>query len=116
MIIYYNANCSKCREAEQILTENSCDFIIREYLKQPPTKNELKDLLAKLGCKPFDIVRQKEELFQKKFLGKRFTDEEWIQILTEHPELIERPIIIDGYKAIVGRPPEKIIELINRKK
>jgi arsenate reductase (glutaredoxin) len=116
MIIYYNAQCSKCREAEQILTENNCDFIIREYLKQPPTKKELKELLAKLGCKPFDIVRQKEELFQKKFRNKKFSDDEWIQILTEHPELIERPIIIDGYKAIIGRPPEKIIELIKRKK
>ena len=116
MIIYYNAQCSKCREAEQLLLENNCDFIIREYLKQPPTKKELKELLAKLDCDPFDIVRQKEELFQKKFRNKKFSDEEWLQILTEHPELIERPIIIDGYKAIIGRPPEKIIELINRKK
>ena len=116
MIIYYNALCSKCREAVELLESNNCDFIIREYLKQPPTKKELKDLLAKLGCKPFDIVRQKEELFRKKFLDKKFTDNEWIQILTEHPELIERPIIIDGYKAIIGRPPEKIIELIKRKK
>jgi arsenate reductase len=116
MIIYYNARCSKCREAVRLLEKNSCDFIIREYLKQPPSKKELKDLLMKLGCKPFDIVRQKEELFQKKFRNKKFTDNEWIQILTEHPELIERPIVIDGYKAIVGRPPELIIDLIKRKK
>lgn len=116
MIIFYNAQCSKCREAVELLEKNDCDFIIREYLKQPLTKKELKDLLVKLGCKPFDIVRQKEELFQKKFLNKKFSDEEWIQILTEHPELIERPIIIDGYKAIIGRPPELIIDLINRNK
>lgn len=116
MIIYYNAQCSKCREAEQVLLENNCDFIIREYLKQPPTKAELRELIAKIGCKPFDIVRQKEELFQKKFLNKKFEDEEWIQILSEHPELIERPIIIDGYKAIIGRPAELIVDLIKRKK
>jgi arsenate reductase len=116
MIIYYNAQCSKCREAEQILLESNCSFIIREYLKQPPTKKELKELLAKLGCKPFDLVRQKEELFQKKFLNKKFSDEEWIHLLSQHPELIERPIIIDGYKAIIGRPAEKIMELVNRKK
>ena len=56
------------------------------------------------------------QLRLKKFEKKKFEDEEWIQILIEHPELIERPIIIDGYKAVVGRPPEKIIELIKRKK
>lgn len=116
MIIFYNAMCSKCREAVELLESNNCDFIIREYLKQPPTKKELKDLLMKLGCKPIDVIRQKEELFQKKFLHKKFSDDEWIQILTEHPELIERPIIIDGYKAVIGRPAEKIVELIKRKK
>jgi arsenate reductase (glutaredoxin) len=116
MIIYYNAQCSKCREAVGILEENNCKFTIREYLKKPPTKKELRELLAKIGCKPIDIVRKKESLFIKKFQKKKFEDEEWIQILTEHPELIERPIIIDGYKAVIGRPPEKIIELIKRKK
>lgn len=114
--IYHNTRCSKSREALEILTKNKCEFEVREYLKTPPTKKELKDLLAKLGCKPIDIVRKKEELFVKKFSNKKFTDAEWIQILTEHPELIERPIVIDGYKAVIGRPPELVLELIKRKK
>lgn len=108
--------CSKCRDAVAVLKENNCKFTIREHLKKPPTKKELRELLAKIGCKPIDIIRKKESLFIKKFAKKKFEDEEWIQILIEHPELIERPIIIDGYKAVIGRPPEKIIELIKRKK
>lgn len=116
MIIYHNPRCSKSREALEILNTNNCEYEIREYLKEPPTKKELKELLAKLGCKPIDIVRKKEELFLKKFNNKKFTDSEWIQILTEHPSLIERPIVIDGYKAVIGRPTELVIELIKRKK
>lgn len=116
MIIYHNPRCSKSREAMDVLTKNKCEFEVREYLKQPPTKKELKELLAKIGCKPFDLVRKKEELFLKKFNNKKFTDAEWIQILTEHPILIERPIVIDGYKAVIGRPVELVVELIKRKK
>lgn len=116
MIIYHNSRCSKSREVLNILTESKCEFEIRDYLKVPPTKAELKELLAKLGCKPLDIVRKKEELFVNKFAKKKFTDNEWIQILSEHPVLIERPIVIDGYKAVIGRPIELVLELIKRKK
>ncbi|MBN8691672.1 MAG: arsenate reductase (glutaredoxin) [Bacteroidetes bacterium] len=116
MIIYHNTRCSKSREVLDLLNKNKCAVEIREYLKQPPTKKELKELLAKLGCKPFDIIRKKEEIFIKKFANKKFTDSEWIQILTEHPVLIERPIVIDGYKAVIGRPTELVIDLIKRKK
>lgn len=116
MIIYHNPRCSKSREALEILNQYQCKVEIREYLKVPPTKKELKELLAKLNCKASDIVRTKEELFQKKFKGKNFSETEWIQILIENPVLIERPIVIDGYKAVIGRPPELVTELINRKK
>ncbi len=116
IVIYHNPRCSKSREALGILEENNCEIEIREYLKRSPTKKELKELLAKLGCKAFDIVRKKEPLFIKNFLNKKFSEQEWIQILFEHPILIERPIIIDGYKAVIGRPPELVIDLLKRKK
>lgn len=99
-----------------ILNENNCEIEIIEYLKNIPTKKELKDLLMKLGLKPLDIVRDTEPLFKKKFQNKKFTDAEWIQILIENPGLLQRPIIVDGYKAIIGRPVEKIVELLERKK
>ncbi len=116
MIIYHNKRCSKSRTALHILIKKKCEIEIRDYLKKPPTKKEFRELIAKLGCTAFDLVRKKEKLFLQKFKGKIFSELEWIQILTEHPELIERPIIIDGYKAVIGRPPELVLELINRKK
>ncbi len=114
--ILYNPRCSKCREALSFLQNENCEIDVKEYLKDNLTKKELKDILSKLGLKAFDIVRQKEDLFLKKFKGKKFTNEEWIQLLLENPTLIERPIVIDGYKAIIGRPPELVIDLLNRKK
>jgi arsenate reductase (glutaredoxin) len=114
--ILYNPRCSKCREALGFLAGENCEIEVKEYLKESLTKKELKDILIKLGLKAFDIVRQKEALFIKNFKGKKFTNDEWIQILLENPTLIERPIVIDGYKAIIGRPPELVIELVNRKK
>jgi arsenate reductase (glutaredoxin) len=114
--IFHNARCSKCREAMGILEDSNCEIEVVEYLKEIPTKKELKDLLMKLGLKPFDLIRTKEELFEKKFRNKKFTDGEWLQIIIENPILLERPIIVDGYKAVIGRPVEKVIELLARKK
>ncbi len=73
-------------------------------------------MLAKLGVKPFDIVRKKEPIYLEKFKNKTFTDNEWIQLLIENPILIERPIVIDGYGAIIARPPELLADFIKRKK
>ena len=114
--IFHNPRCSKSRETLGILEESNCEIKIVQYLKEIPTKKELKDLLMKLGLKPFDLIRTKEKIFEKKFKNKKFTDAEWIQIIIENPVLLERPIVIDGYKAVIGRPVEKVIELINRKK
>jgi arsenate reductase (glutaredoxin) len=116
MIIYYNPRCSKCREAKELLEENHCDFEIRDYLAVPPGKKELKELIDKLGCKPMDIVRTKEPLFQEKFAGKKLSAAQVIKILSENPILIERPIVVDGEKAIVGRPPVLVLDLVKHKK
>lgn len=114
--ILHNPRCSKSREALHLLQTQNCEVEIIEYLKKIPTKKELKMILDKLGLKAEDIVRKKEDIYLKKFKNKNFTNEEWIQLLVENPILIERPIIIDGYKAIIGRPPELVIDLVNRKK
>jgi arsenate reductase len=113
--MFYNPDCSKCREAKDLIEGSGCEIEFIEYLKNIPTKKEIEDVLMRLGVKPIEIIRQKERLFQEKFLGKNFTDEEWIRIMIENPELIERPIIIDGYKAIIGRPASLIIELLERR-
>ena len=113
--ILYNPRCGKCREALSMLEGENCEIEVVEYLKNIPTKKELKMILSKLGLKAFDIVRKKEDIYLKKFKNKTFTNEEWIQLLIENPILIERPIVIDGYKAIIGRPPELVIDLLQRK-
>lgn len=114
--ILYNPRCGKCREALSLLEGESCEIEVVEYLKNIPTKKEIKNILDKLGLKAFDIVRRKEVVYLEKFKNKTFTNDEWIQIMIENPILIERPIVIDGYKAIIGRPPELVIDLLQRKK
>ncbi len=114
MIIYHNPRCSKSREAIGLLEENKCLFEIREYLKDPPTVKELKTLLNHLGCKAIDIVRKSEVLYKENYAGKKITEVQWIKILSEHPILIERPIIIDGNKALIGRPPALLLDLIKK--
>lgn len=115
MIIYYNARCSKCREAINLLVDANCEFEIREYLKVPPTKTEIKELLQKLNCNPIDIIRKNEPLFIEKFKDKKISKTQWIQLLSENPILIERPVVIDGNKAIIGRPPVLVLDFVATK-
>lgn len=83
-----------------------------EYLKQTPSAEELKEVLAKLGMKPGQLIRKGEKVYKEHFAGKTFTDEEWIRILVEHPALIERPIVVKGDKAVIGRPPENVLTIL----
>jgi arsenate reductase len=112
MIIYYNPECSKCQQALEILENNSCEISIRNYLSDPPTVKELKELTALLNCRPADITRRKEPLFVENYEGRDLTDETLYEILAANPILIERPIVINGDKAIIGRPPELVINLL----
>jgi arsenate reductase len=113
--IYHNNRCGKSRTALELLQKSGNEIIIIDYLKNPPTPKELKTVLAKLDVNIKSIIREKEKVFIEQFKNKKFTDDEWVQILCEHPILIERPIVIDGFKAIVARPPELADELIKRK-
>lgn len=112
MIIYYNPECSKCNAILGLLQENNCAFEIREYLKQPPTVDELRELVAKLRVAPFDLVRKTEPHYLNELQNRELSDEQWLQVLSENPVLIERPIVIDGEKAIIGRPPVMVLELL----
>ncbi|WP_020527538.1 arsenate reductase (glutaredoxin) [Flexithrix dorotheae] len=112
MKIYHNPRCSKSRETLQILKDNHQDVEIIEYLKDTPSAEDLKVILKKLGKKPEEILRKGEAIFKEKFKGKTLTDEEWIKAMVENPKLIERPIVIKGEKAVLGRPPENVLGLI----
>lgn len=110
--IYHNTRCSKSRCTLDLLNENHQNYEVVEYLKTPPTVAELKDILKKLNLKPEQLVRKGEKLFQENFAGKQFTDEEWLQLMAENPVLIERPIVVNGDKAVIGRPPENVLSIL----
>ena len=110
--IYHNNRCGKSREAIALLEKSEKEFEIIRYLDQPPTFEELSDLLKKLKFKPLELVRKKESVWFENFKGKDLTEAEIIQAMVDNPILIERPIIIFGNQAIVARPPEKLNDFI----
>ncbi len=112
VILYHNNRCTKSRCALDLIEKKTKDFKVIEYLKTPPAENELKGILKKLGMKAEEIIRKKEPLFISKFSGKKFTEAQWIKVLSKNPILIERPIIVKGNKAVIGRPPENINQIL----
>lgn len=110
--IYHNARCSKSRECLAFLEQGNHNFQVVKYIEAPPTIEELSELIRKLGIKPIELVRQKEPLWIEKFQGKKLTPRRIIEILTKNPILIERPIIINGDKAVIARPLEKALTII----
>ena len=110
--IYHNPRCKKSRAGLQYLKDKNVEFEVVEYLKDPLAEAELKDILIKMNKKPADITRTQEEVYRKSFRGKEFTDDEWISILLEHPKLIQRPIVVKGYKAVLGDPAENIEDIL----
>lgn len=112
MKIYHNPRCTKSRETLAIIKNAGIEPEVVEYLKDVPSSAEIKDLLMKLNLKATDIIRKGEAVYKEKFKGKEFGEEEWIQIMTEYPKLIERPIVVRGNKAVLGRPPENVEELL----
>jgi arsenate reductase len=110
--IYHNIRCSKSRDACTLLKKKKVKTEVIEYLKTPPAPEEIKELLRMLGMKASEIVRTKEPLYIEKYHGKKISEARWLKILSENPILIERPIIVKGDKAIIGRPTERVLELL----
>jgi len=110
--ILHNPRCAKSRETLKLLQASSTDIEIIEYLKDVPTVPNLEGIINKLGIKPIDLVRRGEAIFKEQFKGKSLTDREWVEAMVEYPKLIERPIVIKGDKAELGRPPERVLSLL----
>lgn len=111
MKIFHNPRCTKSRETLQIIQDNNQKVEIIEYLKEVPTKKELKELIGLLNIDPIELIRKGEKDFKENFKGKNLTDNQWLDAMVEFPKLIERPIVVKGNRAIIGRPPENVKSL-----
>ena len=111
--IYHNPRCSKSRQTLEILNKKKLDIDIIEYLKSPLDSNEIFNILKKLNYIARDLLRRGEDIYKnKKLSDKSLTDDFLIDTMAKNPILIERPIVVSDDKAVIGRPPEKVLEII----
>ena len=111
--IYHNPRCSKSRETLALLRDKGVEPEIVEYLNTPPSRDTLEGLLRMLGMEPMDLMRKKEKEFKELGLDKGNPDRDTlIQAMLDHPRLMERPIVVKGRKAAVGRPPESVLNIL----
>lgn len=111
--IYHNPRCSKSRQTLALLHEQGVEAEVVEYLKTPPTAEELERILALLGLEPRDLMRKKEDEYKALGLDDPALDRSaLIEAMVAHPNLIERPIVIHNKQAVIGRPPEKVLEIV----
>ena len=112
--IYHNPKCSKCRSTLEILINKGLDLTIVEYLNNPPSKEELKEIIEKLKIHPSELIRFKEDKAKELKISAKdeFSFEKWLTIISENPVLIERPIVVSEREAVIGRPPENVLSLI----
>jgi len=110
--IYHNPRCRKSREGLEIIQNSGQAFEIREYLKEIPSTDELASLIKLLGISPIDLVRKNEAIWKENYKGKTLSNSEIIAAMINNPKLIERPIVVNNNKAILGRPAENIKRIL----
>lgn len=110
--IYHNPRCSKSREGLCEIESLNQEFIVRKYLDEPFTKEELTQVIKMLGIKPLELVRTKEKIWIDEYKNKNLTDAQIIEALLTHPKLIERPIVVKNGKAVIARPLEMINKIL----
>ncbi len=112
MKIYHNPRCRKSRETLALIEANGIRPEIILYLEEVPTQKVLKDIISKLNIQAEELVRKTEAVYKECFKGKKMSNAQWIKAMVDHPKLIERPIVVKGKKAIIGRPPENVLLLV----
>ncbi|MDQ6986348.1 MAG: arsenate reductase (glutaredoxin) [Mariprofundaceae bacterium] len=110
--IYHNPRCSKSRATLALLEERGIEANIVEYLKTPPSVAELTRILTMLGKSPADLMRKGEDEYKSHISGKDLSDAETIALMVQYPKVIERPIVVNGDAAAVGRPPESVLDIL----
>ena len=112
LTIYHNPRCSKSRQTLRIIEESGNKVETINYLNDPLNAEELKDIVDKLGLQVAYTVRKGKQLYKENYNGREISKKEWFKILAENPILIERPIVVKGDKAVLGRPPENVKNLL----
>ena len=110
--IYHNKRCKKSREGLELLKQTGKEFQIINYLENPLGTLELEKIINLLRIAPIDLIRKNESIWKTEFKGKTLTDLEIVKAMAKYPKLIERPIIVTKNSAIIGRPPERIFEIV----
>lgn len=111
--VYEKPTCTKCREMDRLLRESGIDFTKVNYYIEPLSKEKLTELISKMNIKPRDLLRKSEPIYRELGLAKdEFSDDEIISLMVKHPDLIQRPIVERGKRAVLGRPTENVRELL----
>ena len=113
IIVYQKPTCTTCRQVHAALTEKGVDFEAVNYYTDPISKTKIKELLKKMGIPAAELLRKKESIYKDLKLGeKKFSDAELVNLMAEHPDLIQRPIVEKGARAILARPADKLREIL----
>jgi arsenate reductase len=112
LVLWFNPRCGTCRQALELLRERGLEPELRRYLEEPPTPDELGQLLAKLGVPPHAVARAKEDEYQALRLSERTPPDELVRAIAAHPRILERPILVRGERAVIARPAERVLELL----
>ena len=112
-ICYHNPKCSKSRAGLEIIQEKNYPCEVKEYINEGLSSDEVQIITQFLKISAQDIIRKKEELYKEQDIDESsMSEQEWIQLLVDHPKLLERPIVVNGNKAVIGRPPENVLTLL----
>lgn len=111
--ILHNPRCSKSRQTLAIINDSGVSPTIVNYLDGTITKEDLDQIIKQLGISPAELIRKGEKIYKEEYKGKQLSDDEWLEAMIAHPKLIERPIVIKNGRAIIGRPPENVLSLLD---
>ncbi len=112
--IYFKDTCSTCRTALKLIRDHTAEAVEKvDYINAAPDKSEIRGLLRMLGIPAEQLVRKKEKLYREKYAGRAIGENDWIDILSKHPVLIQRPIVVKGNKAIIGRPAGIVVPFVS---
>ena len=111
-VIYHNPRCKKSRETLHILQEKGVEPSVVKYLDNPLDKKSLQAICKKLGIEATDLLRKNEAIFKENYKGKKLDHNTAAEAIAKYPKLMQRPVVVKGDRAVIGRPPENVLELL----